>query len=252
MEYHLPEEASGEITFLVKADHTNPEYWYYLATIASQVKAFREVIRAGYQCYQLLAQRGEPENYKEVLQLLYPLAYWDHIQKYAKTHDIDPLLVCALMRQESFFDPLSLSRAQAYGLMQLIPSTARMIASQMDSFDTQDFDMEKLYQPEMNIIFGCWYLSDLLKKYQSNVVYTLISYNAGENALEKWCKRNDTSNIDEFIEKISYKETRNYVKKVLKNYGLYLRLYKQSSPSTMPILAGNQTTHFYSTAKTDN
>ncbi len=252
LKYQLPEEASGEISLLVKADHSNPEYWYYLAKIASEVKSFRQVIRAGYQCYQLLAQRGDTENYKEVLQLLYPLAYWDHIQKYTNNHGIDPLLVCALMRQESFFDPLSLSHAQAYGLMQIIPSTALMIASQIDSFVAQDFDIEKLYQPETNIIFGCWYLSDLLKKYQSNLVYTLISYNAGENALEKWCNRYDTSNIDEFIEKISYKETRNYVKKVLKNYGLYLRLYKKSSPSTIPILAGSQTTNLYSTAKTDN
>ena len=152
------------------------------------------------------------------------------------------------MRQESLFDPLSLSHAQAYGLMQLIPSTARMIASRLDFLVGQTFDIEKLYHPETNIIFGCWYLSDLLQKYQGNLVYALISYNAGENALEKWCNRYDTSNIDEFIEKISYKETRNYVKKVLKNYGLYQRLYQKTSPSKIPIIAGSHTTHLYSAA----
>ncbi len=244
LEFNLPEEAREEIALLVKMNHDDPHFWYHLGKMCLKAGAYRQIVTAGYRCYQLLTQNKEPKKkYTEIFQLLYPLAYWDNVQTYAYEQNLDPLLVCSVMRQESFFDPLSLSHAQAYGLMQIIPSTARAIASKMRPFPGGKFELSHLYQPEININFGCRELADLMVKYEGNIVFALIGYNAGENALTRWLNRYSASNLDEFVENISYKETRNYVKKVIKNYGLYLHLYNKSSPNTTPILAKGLTTN---------
>lgn len=235
LDYRLFREAIAEISLLANREEKAPHYWYTLGKMALEVKSYRQAIKAGNQCRQQLLKQEGQENYKEICQLIYPLAYWDYIQEYATKHDLDPFFVCALMRQESLFDPLSLSSAQAYGLMQIIPKTARIIASKTTSVKADDFKETDLYQPELNIAFGSWYLSDLQKRYQGNVVYMLSAYNAGEIALERWCNRYGNLPLDEFVENISYKETRNYVKKVLQNYGIYLRVYNTISNSNVSV-----------------
>ncbi|MEW6379426.1 MAG: tetratricopeptide repeat protein [bacterium] len=232
LEYGLKEEASGEIGILVEAQESDPGYWYNLSKLARRAGMNREAVLAGSRCQQSLARQGRSESYADVLELLYPLIYWDSIERHAGRYGLDPLIVCALMRQESMFDPLSLSSARAYGLMQIIPSTARMIASRINAFGGQNFEVEQLYEPDVNIAFGCWYLADLLQRFDGNLVYTLISYNAGEETLKRWRNQYNTVNLDEFVEMLSYKETRNYVKKVLKNYGCYMRLYSGKSASS--------------------
>jgi len=234
LEYHMKEEAFGEIKILVDEHESDPWYWYNLSKLAARAGLGREAILAGFRCQQSLVRQGKSEGYADVLELLYPLNYWDHIQKYADRYGVDPLVVCALMRQESMFDPMSLSGAHAYGLMQIIPSTARMIASKVKAFGSKNFNVERLYDPETNIAFGTWYLADLLQKFEDNLVYALISYNAGEDALLKWRNQYRTASLDEFVEMISYKETRNYVKKVIRNYGHYVWLYNKPASSSSP------------------
>jgi len=234
LEFHLKEEASGEIKVLVDMRESDPWYWYNLSKLAARADLSREAVLAGSRCQQALARQGKSENYADVLGLLYPLYYWQHIQKYADRYGLDPLVVCALMRQESMFDPRSLSGAHAYGLMQIIPSTARMIASKINAFGGRSFEVERLYDPETNIAFGSWYLADLLQRLEGNLVYALISYNAGEDALQRWRTQYKKAALDEFVEMISYKETRNYVKKVIRNYGHYIWLYSRPAASSSP------------------
>ena len=239
LEYRLREEAIGEIKILIEARESDPGYWYGLSKLARQADMSREAILAASRCQQALARQGSSESYSDVLELLYPLYYWDYIAEYSSRYGLDPLLVCALMRQESMFDPLSLSCANAYGLMQIVPSTARMIASRINAFGGQRIEPEQLYDPQINIALGCWYLADLLRRFDGNLIYTLISYNAGEETLKRWRNQYRTAEADEFVEMLSYKETRNYVKKVLRNYGCYLRLYNSrseapGSPSSAP------------------
>jgi soluble lytic murein transglycosylase-like protein len=152
----------------------------------------------------------------------FPRAYWETLQTHAQDKQLDPYLVLALMRQESLFDADAVSSAQAYGLMQLLPKTAARVA-QLPAGEGL-----RLTDPEVNIALGTSYLRQLLSRYGNNIIMALAGYNAGEKAVDKWRARSPDVEADEFVENISYRETRNYVKKVLRNYRTYLRLYETS------------------------
>lgn len=152
----------------------------------------------------------------------YPLAHWEAIQKIARERGLDPYLVVALIRQESLFDPQALSPASAFGLMQLLPSTAVRIARQGGLSPPQP---ERLFDPDLNLTLGTDYLKQLLQLYSNNLVKAIAAYNAGEGAVARWEKQIPAEDEEEFIERIPYAETRLYVKLVLRNYRIYRRLY---------------------------
>lgn len=166
---------------------------------------------------QLPVSQGERDLYR------YPLAYWELIQQKAQERGVDPYLVLALIRQESLFDARARSPAAALGLMQLIPPTAARVARQL-GLPTPSQDM--LFQPEVNIALGTQYLKDLLQRYSNNWFKALAAYNAGEAAVDRWEKEIVTDDIEEFVERIPYVETRGYVKLVLRNHRIYKRLYE--------------------------
>ena len=152
----------------------------------------------------------------------YPLAYWETIQKMTKEKGLDPYLVLALIRQESLFDPKALSSASAFGLMQLLPSTAIRAAGQLGLPPPL---REKLFEPDLNLDLGTHYLKELLQRYANNPVKAIAAYNAGENAVARWEKQIASEDEEEFFERITYTETRNYVKLVLRNYRIYKQIY---------------------------
>lgn len=154
----------------------------------------------------------------------YPLAYWELVQQKAQERELDPHLILALIRQESLFDPRARSPATALGLMQLIPPTAARVAKQLGlPAPTQD----KLFDPELNVALGTQYLKDLLQRYSHNWFKAIAAYNAGEAAVDRWEREIITDDIEEFVERIPYIETRGYVKLVLRNHRIYKRLYEQ-------------------------
>jgi soluble lytic murein transglycosylase len=154
----------------------------------------------------------------------YPLAYWELVQQKAQERDLDPHLILALIRQESMFDPRARSPATALGLMQLIPPTAARVAKQLGlPAPTQD----KLFDPELNVALGTQYLKDLLQRYSHNWFKAIAAYNAGEAAVDRWEREIVTDDIEEFVERIPYIETRGYVKLVVRNHRIYKRLYEQ-------------------------
>ncbi|MBM2805837.1 MAG: Tetratricopeptide repeat protein [Deltaproteobacteria bacterium] len=153
----------------------------------------------------------------------YPLAYWELIQQKTQERGLDPHLVLALIRQESLFNSRARSPAAALGLMQLIPPTAARVAKQIGlPAPTQ----QKLFEPELNITLGTQYLKDLLERYSNNWFKAIAAYNAGEAAVDRWEKEILTDDIEEFVERIPYVETRGYVKLVLRNHRIYKRLYE--------------------------
>ena len=152
----------------------------------------------------------------------YPLAFWELIQQKAQERDLDPYLVLALIRQESLFDTRARSPATALGLMQLIPPTATRVAKQLGIAAPSN---EKLFEPEVNLTLGTQYLKDLLLRYSNNWHKAVAAYNAGEAAVDRWEKEIVTDDIEEFVERIPYIETRGYVKLVLRNHRIYKRLY---------------------------
>lgn len=153
----------------------------------------------------------------------YPLAYESYVRHYGKRFGVEPELICAIMREESTFRPSVVSPAEAVGLMQIIPPTAYRLAKELKE---DGFVVDELTNPMVNIKFGTWYLNQLLKMFDGEKIYAIASYNAGEDAVERWRKNSGNVDIEEFIEEIPYTETNKYVKKVLKSYWIYQRLYR--------------------------
>jgi soluble lytic murein transglycosylase-like protein/TolA-binding protein len=151
----------------------------------------------------------------------YPRAYWDLFSSASTRLALDPYLVLALSRQESLFNPKATSSSNARGLMQLIPSTARKMASQ------QGIDPEaiRLYDPSVNVQLGTAYLKNLFEMFSGDPFRAVAAYNAGENAVSKWNAKYPGPD-DEWVENIAYKETRDYVKKVIGGRREYLLLYQ--------------------------
>ena len=150
---------------------------------------------------------------------VYPQAYWGFVLAQAVEKELDPYIIVSLIRQESLFNPAAVSSANAYGLMQLLPTTAAQLT------DVPLNGGGALTDPELNIQLGTTYLRGLLDRYQGSIILALGAYNAGEKAADKWQARSGDLEPDEFIENISYRETRKYVKLVLRNYRTYTRMY---------------------------
>lgn len=161
----------------------------------------------------------------ETLRLRYPLAHWDAVRRYAAENGLDPCLVLSLIRQESMFKPRAVSPANAHGLMQLLHETARTEASKIGLPEPQ---ARQLFDPELNIRLGVHHLKGLLEDYAHSRAKALAAYNAGREAVERWTRDLGSADDVEFIERISYRETRRYVKAVLRNYHAYRTLYGEA------------------------
>ena len=151
----------------------------------------------------------------------YPRGYWSYVDKYSKMHDLDPYLVYAVIREESRFKSRALSHSWAHGLMQIIPSTGRIICRKLGI----SYARWKMYEPRVNIQMGVWYLADLIKRFDGNIELAVAGYNGGPGRVKRWTKKYKELDMDEFIEDIPLRETRNYVKKVMKSYYGYKRTY---------------------------
>lgn len=159
----------------------------------------------------------------------YPLGYWDLVRQKAEAAGLDPLLVTAVIRQESAFVPEAVSPARAHGLMQILPRTAEEMAPLAGM---QPPNGQALLRPATNVALGTTLLRRLLDRYGGSHVKALAAYNAGEEAVAKWERRYGTRPEDEFVELISYRETREYVKAVLEHYEIYRALYATSPSAT--------------------
>ena len=152
---------------------------------------------------------------------LYPLYYKDMIKERALEYEIDPLLVLAMIREESRFNSWNESVAGARGLMQIIFSTGEWIAQKLN---IEDFNDDMLFNPEINIDLGCWYINYLKERFLNDSILVISGYNAGPGTTSKWLEQYDRSDLDNFVENIPYAETREHIKKVVKSYHMYKRL----------------------------
>jgi soluble lytic murein transglycosylase len=161
-------------------------------------------------------------------ELLFPRPWWDQLQKQASAAKVDPFLVAGLIRQESEFDPQAKSRSNARGLMQLLPSTARMMATRVPDSRARRYQLSSLYVPDINLVYGTFYFKQVLDQFGGTVEYALAGYNAGENRVTEWLKDGAFEEPAEFVESIPFTETRDYVQAVLRNAALYRALYSQA------------------------
>lgn len=154
---------------------------------------------------------------------IYPYPYQNEISHYSKSYEIDRNLVLAVIKTESNFKKDATSSRGAMGLMQLMPSTAAWIREQMGDADCT---LEEFYEPERNIRYGIWYLSELREEFKDNRVLMLAAYNAGRGNVREWIHLYNWDMKFNDPDEIPYAETREYVKKVLKNEEKYQKLYK--------------------------
>ena len=176
-------------------------------------------LRIGKQMRDLVGLNGLP---RALQRLVYPAGWGDLVAEQAATYGIDPLLMLALMRQESSFDPRAQSGAQAMGLTQVVPSTARNIASRLGD---DDFVLRDLFKPTVSIEFGTWLLQELLGQYRGRVFPTLAAYDAGGGNVARWLQRYG-DDPDVLVEQIPFAETQTYLRIVYDNYWHYEALYR--------------------------
>ena len=158
-------------------------------------------------------------------EFIYPRMHFDIINEEAKKNNIDPYLILSIIRTESKFNTLATSYKEAKGLMQIMDATANEVmkkANLINNIDTLD-----LYDVNTNISIGCKYLSYLINHYNGNYYLAICAYNAGMGNVDRWIAQEIIpSNLDYYIDTgIPYDETRNYLKKVVKTYEIYRKLY---------------------------
>lgn len=161
-------------------------------------------------------------SYKPIMQVAYPLHYRDVVVRHASEHRIDPLLVTAVMHVESSFRPDAVSAKGAKGLMQLMPPTAAWAAEQMGM---NAYSEEMLFDPDVNVSLGVWYLATLRRLFDDDTALALAAYNGGRANVLRWLEEEAWSGAIEDADDIPFPETRAYVRKVLKTYEWYRRVW---------------------------
>lgn len=154
----------------------------------------------------------------KIMRIAYPQEYAEYVTKYAEEYEVDQLLIFAIIKAESDFNPQAKSHNNAKGLMQLMDKTATELSKQTEI---------DLYDPETNIRLGTYYFSQLLEKYNYQVGLALAAYNAGMGNVNNWIERGTIQADGSDLENIPYKETNMYVRRILNDYEMYQKLYEE-------------------------
>lgn len=163
-----------------------------------------------------------------LMRMLFPTEYKEIVEKYSDQIQVDPLLVYSLIKQESGFAIKVNSGVGAQGLMQLMPYTALEVE--------KNLLIEDLDKADHNIRVGIGYLKKMIERYHGNWVFALAAYNAGPKATDRWVKASPQGQtLQDFIESITYKETREYVSSIIRNYYWYFGLMSGEFPKSLDL-----------------
>ena len=159
-----------------------------------------------------------------ILKLIYKKEYSEYVSKYSKEYNVNENLIYSIIKAESNFNERATSNKGAKGLMQLMEVTAKDTSKKINlNISSEELD-EKLFDKDMNINLGTKYISVLIEKY-GNIEIAITAYNAGIGTVDKWIETGVLSSDGTNIENIPYKETNNYVRKILRNYKIYQKIY---------------------------
>lgn len=148
-----------------------------------------------------------------------PRAYAELVEDAARRHGVEPELLFAVMRVESVYNPRIISYAGAIGLMQIMPRTGRLIAN---SLGREEFTVDQLLVPEVNIDFAAWYLASLIRRFDGRLPLAIASYNGGPHNVRRWMRdHSESMPLDAFLERIPFSQTHRYVRRVLTHYAAY-------------------------------
>ena len=219
---HLFGDAVGELRRVQRVEANSPMTEATLAYAYYRKGDLRFGISAMKRAYPQYMAEGGDALPRELRTVLFPVAYWDLLQKYSALHKLDPFLIAALVAQESTFDAGVRSAANAWGLMQILPSTGRQYARILK---IPRFTTASLTNAEINVRIGTAYFADKIKEF-GGVAPALASYNAGESRVRKWLADRPGVDRDEFIDSIPFPETQGYVKKIIGTAEDYRLLYR--------------------------
>jgi len=163
-----------------------------------------------------------PNLPREYWEALFPRPFWNDLKRYSVANGLDPYLVASLIRQESEFNPLAVSRANAVGLMQLLPKTGKLVSHQEK---LKRYTASQLFTPAVNLQLGTHYFRGMVDHFGGSFAYALAAYNAGSDRVEEWLGQGKYRDEQEFVESIPFTETREYVQAILRNASVYRQLY---------------------------
>jgi soluble lytic murein transglycosylase len=178
-----------------------------------------EVMKHSAPNYFALDIPDLPRKYWEAL---FPKAFWTDLKRWSAANGLDPYLVASLIRQESEFNPNAVSRANAVGLMQLLPKTGKLVAKEVK---LKRYTASQLYTPAVNLQLGTHYFRGMVDKFGGSFEYALAAYNAGSDRVDEWLAQGKYRDPQEFVESIPFTETREYVQAILRNASVYKQLY---------------------------
>ena len=163
-----------------------------------------------------------PDLPRKYWEALFPKPYWNDLKRNSVANGLDPYLVASLIRQESEFNPTAVSRANAVGLMQLLPKTGKLVAKEVK---LKRYNASQLYTPAVNLQLGTRYFRGMVDKFGGSFEYALAAYNAGSDRVDDWLAQGKYRDPQEFVESIPFTETREYVQAIMRNASVYKQLY---------------------------
>jgi len=212
----LTRESDALVTSLLGREWQDVDVMLDVADGLVRIGRANQAIRLGFTAARRLGLR-----HPRVLRAVFPWPQPDLVLAEAEEFGLDPFLVAGLIRQESWFLPTAISRAGAVGYMQLMPPTARDIARRLGL----DWSDAMLTVGDANLHVGSAHLAGLMRRYGGDVVPVLAAYNAGGRPVARWQRLRGASDPVTFVEQITYPETQEYVRSVLRNRELYRNLY---------------------------
>jgi soluble lytic murein transglycosylase len=217
----LYDAAIDELRYAQRAWGNSPAIEATMAWAYHQKGELRRAITLMRRAYPQHMTANGQELPDEILKVIFPLEYWSSIRRESAARGLDPYVIAALIAQESTFDPEIRSVANAWGLMQIVPTTGRRLARNLG---VRGFSTARLKDPQLNIRLGTYYFSKLVEQF-GGTFYALASYNAGESRVVRWKAERPRLDEDEFIDDIPFPETQNYVKRILGTAEDYRTLY---------------------------
>ena len=234
MRLKLFEDALTELDGLIKRNNSNlRDNYYNLIFCLEKLKKFQQAHGYADRLSRFQPLRGRNNAIPvELYRLLYPLYYTNLLQKHTTKYEIDPLFVAAMIREESRYNADIVSYAGAIGLMQIMPANGPEFASRLK---IPRFNTKMLYNPDINIQMGSWYMKSLMDQFDNNHALVAGAYNGGPGRMRRWIAAKQIPDLDEFIEDIGIDQTRRHIKKVIDSYNIYQELYPKPAPTSANI-----------------
>ncbi|MBI5903218.1 MAG: transglycosylase SLT domain-containing protein [Deltaproteobacteria bacterium] len=224
----LNSRAASELDILARRYSNDEDAIFEIADLYRRVGDYHRALSVYGGRLAAFKRASKGAARRDYTAIAFPQGIVELARKKARGLSPGPFMIAAIMREESAFNPEVVSTAGAIGLMQLMPSTGRLVARELGKGPLDPFD---LFDPDLNIELGAWYVEHLSGRFNNDLVLTIAGYNAGPNAALRWAGTLPAE-TDEFIESIPYPETRRYVKKVIGSYLEFKRLYGSEAPLT--------------------